>query len=293
MIRLVAATVLLASIATAALAQTSGGPPIAYVKQFSTGDEIYLINPGGTSQTKLYKAPPKTSINMVDLRPGGGEIAFTESLKTLKVLQFDDYGRPAVGEPRTVSSSCSLFAPDYHPTNGSLLFIEGCGAANFAVWSVQPGATTKDPDPVFSAYAVGKVRWSRDGAFIYYPAERNDGSSIIYLYRRDAASGATAELGPIDTYRSFDVTRTGDRIYWGWGNFKILDLAAASTTAAATNACFRAADAHFGPGDAEIAYLTTSPVKGSYVMAGASDCSGRDRALTGNGKWGSWLDWRP
>lgn len=293
--RLLIAAALAALLAAQANAQTAGAPPIAFVKSLSTGDEIYLINPNGTELTRIYKAPAKVTVNFLDVRPGGGEIAFTENHRRLKVLSFDDYGRPGMGEPRTIRdlpTTCSLFAPDYHPTNGSVVYIEGCGAANFAAWTVQRGAVARDPSSLFGAYALGKVRWSRDGTRIHYAAERAGGSSSLYLYSRDATGAAAEELGPISSYRTFDVTQTGNRVFWGWDTFKMLDLAQHATTGSAVDLCFRGRDAHFGPGDTDVAYITTAPVRGSYIMVGKSSCEGRDAALTGNGKWGAWLDWR-
>ena len=101
MLRPVLAAALLA-IGTTAVAQTAGGPPIAYVKRVSNGDEIHLVSPEGTEGRRIYKARSKVQITQLDLRPGGGEVAFLEGFTTLKILAFDDLGRPLAGNPREI-----------------------------------------------------------------------------------------------------------------------------------------------------------------------------------------------
>ena len=70
-----------AATATTTSAQTAGGPPVAYVKRVSNGDEIYLVNPDKTGLIRVYKARSKTQIPQFDLRPGGGEIAFPSTIR--------------------------------------------------------------------------------------------------------------------------------------------------------------------------------------------------------------------
>src|SRR5688572_32768258 len=100
-LRFLSAATCAALLTTAVHAQTAGGPPIAYVKRVSNGDEIYLVNPNNTGLTRIYKAPSKIQVTMLDLRPGGGEIAFLENFAKLKILAFDSLGRAEPGNPRT------------------------------------------------------------------------------------------------------------------------------------------------------------------------------------------------
>lgn len=294
---LLALAVSLASIPAAAAAQVEGGPPIAYVKRLSNGDEIYLANADGTGQLRLYKARSKIQVTMLDLRPSGGEIAFTENHAALKILAFDDYGRPLPGNPREirrVSSPCSVESPDYHPTSGTLLYVEGCGRDR-GVWTVQKDANARDSHPLFST-AVFRSRWSRLGDTIYYIGLEPDASSSdpTYLYRRSSAPSGTAEnLGILNGWSTFDVTHEGEKLYWGalGGPFYLLDLATGATTANATTlGCPSGLRMAYSPGDTHFVY-TTSPSKGGhYVMVGPSNC-GSPNALTGKGSWG-WIDWR-
>jgi hypothetical protein len=288
---------LLLACASTTYAETPGGPPIAYVKRLSNGDEIHLISPTGTEQLRLYKAPSKVQITMLDLRPGGGEIAFLEGYTKLKIMAFDSYGRAAQGDPRTiqtVSSPCTVESPDYHPSDGTLLFVEGCGR-NRSVRTVQPGANIADSTPLFPSVPVFRARWSRLGDAVYYIGLRDGAASSdpTYLYRR-AGTSAAEELGVLNSWSTFDVARVGERLFWNLnsGSFAMLDFSAGATTAdAVVLACPSGSRMSRSADDSEMVYQ--SPVsrgKGNYVMIGATNC-GDPRALTGQGSWG-WLDWR-
>ena len=289
------ASLLVTGAGSALQAQTPGGPPIAYVQRLSNGDEIHLINDQANERLRIYKAKSKIQVTMLDLRPGGGEVAFLENFTTLKILAFDNLGRPWPGNPREirrVSSPCSVESPDYHPTNGTLLFVEGCGR-NRAVWTVQSGASARDPVPVFSSLAVFRARWSRLGDSVYYIGLREGAgtSDPAYLYHR-SPGGDPIELGPLDNWSTFDVARHHERLFWGNGTFQLLDLASpgATTDDAVTLTCPLGMRMAYSPGDTSIVYTTTASKGGNYVMVGASSC-GTPSALTGKGSWG-WVDWR-
>lgn len=284
---------------TGVAAQAAGGPPIAYVKAASNGDEIHLVSPDGTERLLIYKARSKIQIRMLDLRPGGGEVAFLENLYALKILAFDDYGRPLPGNPREirrVSSPCGLESPDYHPTNGTLLFGEGCGRDR-AIWTVQSGASQRDASPLLSSFAVFRARWSRLGDFIYYVGLRDNAGTNdpVYLYRRTTGPGTPDELGPLDGFSTFDVARQGEKVFWSVGNgtFKLLDLgvAGATTVTAPVLECPRGMRMSYSPSDSEMVYSTSASNGGNYVMVGPTNC-GTPSRLTGKGSWG-WVDWRP
>ena len=297
-IRLFVAAIMLGSIPTVAAAQASGGPPIAYVKRVSNGDEIYLVNDNGSGLIRLYKAPSKIVVTMLDLRPSGGEIAFTENHRSLKILAFDEFGRPSPGNPREilrVSSPCSVESPDYHPTNGTLLFVEGCGRDR-SVRTVGSGGNSADEAALFST-AVFRARWSRLGDWIYYIGLRPNAASSdpTYLYRRSSSAGSDGadELGILNTWNTFDVARQGERLFWDAGNgtFQLLDLATGTGTGDATQLeCPRGMRMAFSPGDTSFVYTTSTTKGGHYVMVGGSNC-GQPNALTGKGSW-SLLDWR-
>lgn len=300
MFRLVVASILVSGAATtAAQAQTAGGPSIAYVKRASNGDEIHLVSPDGSERLRVYKARSKVQITQLDLRPGGGEVAFIENVYALKVLAFDDLGRPQAGNPREirrVSSPCTVESPDYHPTDGTLLFVEGCGRDR-GVWTLQSGASQRDPIPLFYSVAVYRARWSRLGDSLYYVGLRDGAgaSDPVYLYRRPVG-GSPAEFGPLEGFNTFDIARQGEKVFWDLGNetFKMLDLVApgATTGDAAVLACPRGSRMTRSPDDTQMVFQSPwARGKGNYVMIGVTDCSAGPTALTGQGSWSA-TDWR-
>ena len=297
-LRLFCAAAGTALLATAATAQTAGGPPIAYVKRLSNGDEIHLISADGTERMRVYKARSKIPITMLDLRPGGGELAFLENYSVLKILAFDDLVRPLTGNPRQirhVSSPCSVESPDYHPTNGTLLFVEGC-ARNRGVWTVQSGASQRDATPLFSSVPVYRARWSRLGDTIYYIGLRDGAASSdpTYLYRR-TGTAPPEELGVLNSWSTFDVARVGEKLFWNIANerFNMLDLSVAGARPedAVLLACPAGSRMTRSSDDMQMVFQSPwARGKGNYIMVGATDCS-TSRALTGEGSWG-WIDWR-
>jgi hypothetical protein len=296
MLRQLMMAALLWSAATAQ-ARTAGGPPIAYVKRLSTGDEIYLVKPDQTELTRLYKAPSKLQITMLDLRPGGSEIAFLEGYTKLKILAFDSYGRAEPGNPRTVRttiSPCSVESPDYHPTNGTLLFVEGCGR-NRAVRLVQPGAKEPASGALFSSVAVFRARWSRLGDAVYYIGLREGAASSdpTYLYRRLGTADAQ-EMGVLNDWNTFDVARVGEKIYWGSEpRFYLLDLSnGATTNDAVALTCPSGSRMTRSPDDTQMVFQSVwARGKGNYIMLGVTSCLADPTAMTGAGTWG-WTDWR-
>ena len=300
MFRSVIAAIFLSSgVAATAPAQTPGGPPIAYVKRVSNGDEIYLVNDDKTGLIRLYKAPSKITITQLDLRPGGGEIAFLEGYTKLKMMAFDDHGRPEAGNPRTirtVSSPCTVESPDYHPTDGRLLFVEGCGR-NRAVRTVQPGSGSADDSPLIADVAVYRARWSRLADAVYYVGLRSGAGSSdpTYLYRYPIGGSGAAELGLLNEWTTFDIGRVGEKIYWGSEpNFFMLDRAEGGTTAQAVSlSCPRGSRmARSGDDTQMIFHSPWARGKGNYIMIGVTSCATDPTSLTAAGSWG-WTDWRP
>lgn len=136
----------IALLATGLLTATVGhtqiiGPPIAYVKGSAKGDAIYLINPDGTGETKVYQAPRNGrlgggQIGRVSVKPGGGELAFTLNFNQFMVQNFDSAGQP-VGSAYEVDvpGNCGLGEGDYR-SDGTLYVVDDC----LTVWTVAPDA---------------------------------------------------------------------------------------------------------------------------------------------------------
>lgn len=291
---LMLATLLATSAASAAQAQSTGGPSIAYAKAGGTAMEIYLVNPNGTGLTKLYTAPRKTSVGFMDLRPGGNELAFTEGFR-IKIQRFFDSGQPN-GAATLLDTPCQAWHPDYHPSgDGSFVFLHVCGGT-YEVRQYVPGVGMTT---LFSTISTNRVRWNRAGTHLYYDEETSFNSGNLHLKRRDIASGVVEDLGDMgctisSCLDSFEVGRAGDRVLFGpTTGPKLFDSATMSGVSQATAVCINrgGTDLHFSPGDANLIYRTPHSARGDYIMIAASNCSGAPGALTGKGEWG-WKDWR-
>ena len=306
MIHRTALAALLLASATAAGAQATGGPPIAYVKEGGRSQEIYLVNPDGSSLTKLYTAPRKTTVRWIDLKPGGNEIAFTEGL-TVKTLKFHDNGQPNGAAAAIPGTPCSnTQSPDYHPSgDGTFVFIAACGFGNFHIMTYK----MDDPAPVslFTVGSANRVRWSRTGEFLIYVEAVSATSSEMRLKRRRIESGvlgtvigAAYDFGMISDLTTFDITRTGDRLVFGSPlALKVLDFATFGSTGQADPLwdC-EGDDVHlsgYPAVDWFVIYESPPSRNGTYILTrpfSGTSCGGLPSALTGKGNWGS-KDWRP
>lgn len=275
----------LAALLFSTAASSGVGPEIAIAKQVSNASEIDLINPDGTGFAVLYRSPQKKTLNSLDLRPGGGEIAFTLSYQ-LKILQFDDRG-VAVGSPRAIPTACPVLALDYHPTNGSLLFTSKCSGAGAKVYRLQSGASMPDPTPLLTdPVTFGVVRWSADGTKIYHLDSATTGMFAFNVGTGQTDVVQSAEIGDLN-----DVTRTGDRLIQTTspsGTYYIYDVANHTTT---SGFCRGAALIRFGASDTKMLFRIPAGQTGYYVMVQNSDCSGSASQLTGSGAYNA-IDWR-
>jgi hypothetical protein len=275
--------------ATAAFATTAQGeigPPIAYVSQSSTRFDIYLVNPDGTGLSRLYGGAAKHTISAIDLKPGGGEIAFTDQYK-LKILAYDERG-VAVGSPRSIALPCNALGVDYHPTDGSLAVADECSPRH--IWRLAAGASAVDPVPLATGTNIILRRWSRSGARLYY---RGPGGLFAY----DPATGSSTVVDAQPIGDMSDVTLTGDRAILQQsggpagppeGSFTIQDF----TTGAITNGCTLALMPHYGNSDTQMVYKQPGDrSNATYVMVHKTDCSGAPFRLTGRGTYWS-IDWR-
>ena len=278
--RLFVLAMVLTSISATAAAE-AGGPRIAYVKPVNNGHEIYLVNADKSGLARVYKGATKVGIQWVDLRPGGNEIAFSENW-LIKVLKFYDHGQ-ANGAPLTVTTSCTSWHPDYHPSgDGSFVFITAC-AGRFSMQKYVPGSGAQW---LFDLVSSNRVRWNSAGTHLYYDEEIVFNSGNRHLKRRDMATGETEDLGAIGDVNSFDVRRLADQLVHGSPTAPKLFDGASGTTAAFC----RAGDGfHFSPDDARFIYQTPHAAKGDTIMIGTC---GSVQALTAKGTWGK-SDWRP
>ena len=158
------------SCSTVALAAPIG-PEIAYSVRGS--GSVYLVNPDGTGKRQIYRAPARKDVFAISLRSGGGEIAFEEvdSAGQTGRLRTVEYGASGGGTVTRTIEGCR-FDMDFHPTDGSLLFVEtgnlsGCGGGD--IKRLAPGSST--PVSLGIQKEASKVAWLNDGATLIFAAE--------------------------------------------------------------------------------------------------------------------------
>lgn len=278
-------TAILLTTAAAAQAQAAGGPPIAYVKFEGSGASIYLANDGGSAPVKLYTTGSKRTIGHVDLRPGGGEIAFTEfgsgSPRIVKILSFDDAGRP-LGSARELGGVCGVDTVDYHPDGTKLIISEICAGA-FQIAAIGTDGTGHVPLITSNNY-LNKARWLKDG--------------VSYVYARSGRNGGPMELCR-NACEANDLLWTGSQLMWmdvgRQSNLILFDSGGIYThrldadTATLQTNFLTGTDGHFSPGDADVLYETPHEARGDYLMIRRS--TGATVRLTAKGEYGS-RDWR-
>ena len=272
-----------------AVAQTSGGPPIAYVKFGGTTQDLYLVNPDGSGARKLYSAPRKFYITTLDLKPGGGEIAFVErasgSPVTLKVLSFTAAG-VAIGNPRSLAMPCAPDYIDYHPTAPKLIFSAICGTnsaigtidtngSNFAIVRAAPTQTNWH----------GQPRWKRDGTYLYVYS--ND--PVAYNLCRNDCVGADSVYFSSSQIGRIDVGRLGDTVLIDTPVFYISEIDGSSGAMLRSN-FLTGRGGHYSADDKDVLYLSNHSASGDYLLVYHGD-TGITTRLTTKGDFGP-FDWR-
>ena len=132
------------------------GPEIAYAQTSGSGYAIYLVNSDGSGLVRLYTGAAKKNIGHMDIKPGGGEIAFLEGT-VLKTLAYNNAG-VALGPPTVIDSACMGGPMDSSPDGASLLYAASC-SGNGQI-KRYPGPA----DPLVVTGILSTVRWSRDGS---------------------------------------------------------------------------------------------------------------------------------
>lgn len=278
--------VLLATTATAA-AQAAGGPPIAYARVEGTSTAIYLARDDGSAAVKLTTMPAKRTICALDLKPGGGEIAYIECgtsvPRTLKVLGVSDSGA-AIGSAVTISGLCSVDTVDYHPTQPKLIVSEICsGVARIAAIGTDGSGYQL---LVSTGAYLNKARWLKDGTSYVYARAPVDGGPI-QLCRNSCSSASNDLLWTGSGLTWLDVGRTTNVILFNSGGSFIHKLNA-DTGSLQTN-FISGTDGHFSPNDTEILFETPHEARGDYLMIRRE--TGSNFRLTSKGEYGA-KDWR-
>lgn len=267
---------------TAATAQIS--PEIAYARGGPRAD-IYLSNFGdGTGRRLLYSGPSRSEVFHVDIRPGGGELAFEEHIKsrsgagltsTIKVINYAENGS-ITGSVRSFPLSCLSGSLDYHPTDGTLLYRDCSTPSRIRRLNTTTAPMTSTdlglPHDAFLA------TWLNATNLLYYA----DGK-----YWKVSTADLTSPTEVLTAARgSLDPSTSGDKVLVsGFGEIRLLDIVAGQ------NPHFQVGDkGHFSADDQYVLYISGDPGS-QYLLFRRTDGAGRTGNLAGKGNYTA-VDWR-
>jgi len=259
MLRIATGLILLAS----ALPAFGQALPIAYTKLAGSAWEIYLVRPDGTGTTRLYRAPNKVGIGFIDLKPGGGEIAYREN--GLRVLSYSAAGVASL--PAATLDPCFVEGIDWHPSDGSILYSAACSGVG-KVKRYTPGGGTAE---LFDSQLTS-VRWSRDGNSILYL--KVGGGGLRALTWRDLASGREVTLYTVTEIglSTFDMGRTSNVVILSDPADRILKIgfpetfpAEGEAVAVTVTEVERGNNPHFSQSDEQFLFETPHSARGDYL----------------------------
>lgn len=259
------------------------GPEIAYVKA-QTYSEIYLIEPDGTGQRLLYRSKLKNRIFSLDMKPGGGELAFeevpshTSGNAVLKILRYDNAGRLISTQTRNV---CRISSLDYHPSGSDLLIQDSCSGTGRL--ETASGALTPVPVPA----GINKVAW-RNSTELIYNRSTSTASDVFVAPISDPSN--LTRVGEVRLAQSMDVSTSGDILLIDpvdYGSLSLFDVSRGFEE----KGWQIGHSGRFSPDDTYVAYSSGFDVRGQYIMIRRLDGQGAPFRLVGKAAFGV-LDWR-
>lgn len=259
------------------------GPQIAYVKA-GTYSEIYLVEPDGSRLRLLYRSGQRLRIFALDMKPGGGELAFeevsccTSGNATLKVVRYDDAGTRLETKSLPV---CRVLSLDYHPSGNDLLFYDSCSGAKRLNTGTMSSTTLAIP------VGTNKVSWRSATQLVY---NRSTPTASEMLVASVSSPASATVVGTTDLASSMDVSTAGDRVLIDPIDFGYLDLF--NLNSGSNTPKFQIGHyGHFSPDDQYVVYASGYDVRGSYLMIRRTDGSGAPSMLASKGPFGP-VDWR-
>jgi hypothetical protein len=271
---------LIAATATAAQVQ----PEIAYATAGGR-PEIRLINADGTGRSLLYRGGSRSEIHQLDIKPGGGELAFEEhttkqqgSASAIKIINYDANGSP-IGLARILQLTCRAGSLDYHPTDGTLIYHDCRGLNRIR----RLNTTTLASEDLGLSHDAVRANWIDATHILYYAQQR------FWTVSTDALD---SPIGPYfyPSFGSLDISTSGLVALWSEGSqISYIDVASLEPRRFLAPGL----QGHFSSDDHYVAYITGSSVgqKGQYIIIRGWDLAGAPTNLVGQGSFTA-LDWR-
>lgn len=258
------------------------GPQIAYTT-VGTQTTITLVDPDGSRRRVLYKSPSRMRIFVLDIKPGGGELAFEEVKSTggnatLKVLRYDDAGTLLATKTLPV---CRIGSLDYHPSGSDLLYLDSCGGIRRLNTETMTSTALAGPP------GINKVGWRSATELLY---NRSTTAASEMLVAPLSAPANVQVVGQVRLASSMDVSTDGTSVLVDPVDFGAISLFNMATGTEQKDWQI----GHYGrfsPDGVKVAYVSGYDVRGGYIFIRRTDGAGAAFRLAGKGAFGA-LDWR-
>ncbi len=198
-----------ALLATAAAAEARVGPEIAY----STGSEVYLVNPDGSGKVRIYRGKGNNFISSVSLRKDGGAAAFVENW-VVKFINFTSTGLQQ-GTVRSIPTCYRSADVNYRPDGQSVVYQELCGSGRSIKLITVPSDANPNPVPqtlVSNPDVIDVGGWDSAGASFVYTIS----NAVGWEVRRHFVGGAdvlvTSVASPGPQLRFPAISPDGSRV---------------------------------------------------------------------------------
>ena len=280
-----------ALLATTAAAEARVGPEIAY----STGSEIFLVNPDGSGKVRIYRGKGSNFISSVSLRKDGGGAAFVENW-VVKFINFTSTGQQQ-GTVRSIPTCYRSADVNYRPDRQSVVYQELCGSGRSIKLIEVPSDANPNPVPqtlISNPDIIDVGGWDSDGASFVYTIANGVGWEVRrhFVGGADVLVASAASPGPQlrfpaispDGLRVIASDWNGSNAISGTGYIDEYDL---SSGAALRSNFITGQRADYSPADGRILFMAKDG-RSQYLRY--LDTNGLTKQIGGSGTFHD-IDW--
>lgn len=298
-LKLTISTALLAGFTAHSALAATYDPAIAYTVSCAKSQCLYLANADGTNAVKIYTG---TNIHGIDLAPGGGKIAITDS-KGLRLLKYTSGTGIAVTSNQllvgTTTYGSMPSAPDFSPNGAMIVFYNN-------VYQTNPEAIRVISESgilqlTFPCYLCSNPRWlTSDNAFAYaktiphgsnvavdYEIWQGTINSYTSITSSQLLSTASQDFKGIT---DFDTARTSNKLLITANYPTAIRIIEFDNGAITQRLQGSVNNSHYSTDDSLIFYR--EKVQGGYYIASLNWNTGVSTRLTAKGNYGL-VDARP
>lgn len=253
-------------------------PPIVYAVHSGNGNQVWLVNPDGSSAKAIYSGASSTGLSFLDARPGGGQVAVVENGNSIRLINYDANGNPTGTSNVPVPAGCNIQGLDYHPSDGSLLYSETCNSGTNT--RIERFANGQVSDVMVGITYPYEVRWTRDGlSFLWRAASSATGQQLrLSSMSNPLAYTVIWQMPSSQGLQSIDIAHTTDAFLLTWSGPPAYVYRYSFNSAGVSNqgVVANGQNGHYSPDDSGILYrvqtnngynLTVHDTQGTRVVA--------------------------